>query len=246
MSPTFVLFGGAHLLTLVLIAAVAILLPLVVRWYAPALLHPVALTLAGLLLAQEIADVIQQLNRFGPSVELLPLHLCTLAVLVTAGMLAMANQRLFELAYFWALAGTTQALATPDLHQGFPDPAYLFFFAGHGLVIVGVAYGALALGLRPYPMSILRVALTTLLLAVAVLGVNLWLGTNFLYLMAKPAGASLLDWLGPWPWYWLGLAAVALMSMLVLYVPYLVTDLRAGRGHANRRDRGADGALRRH
>ncbi|NBC13604.1 MAG: TIGR02206 family membrane protein [Gammaproteobacteria bacterium] len=234
-SPAFVLFGGVHLLTLALIVVSALVLPLALRRYAPAALRPVALALAALLLAQEAVDVALQLWRSGPSVQLLPLHLCTLAVYVTAWMLATGNQRAFELAYFWALAGTTQALATPDLRQGFPDPAFLFFFAGHGLVIVGVAYGALALGLRPYPMSMLRVGLTTLALAAVVFGVNLWLGANFLYLMAKPAGASLLDWFGPWPWYWLGLVAVGLVSFLVLYAPYFIADWRAGRRHGRPR-----------
>ncbi|WP_295888673.1 TIGR02206 family membrane protein [uncultured Thiohalocapsa sp.] len=238
-SPPFVLFGSAHLITLALIAAVAILLPLALRRYAPAALRPVAVVLAALLLAQEAVDVAMQLWRFGPSVQLLPLHLCTLALLVTAWMLVTRSPRVFEVAYFWALGGTTQALATPDLRQGFPDPAFLFFFAGHGLVVIGVAHGVLALGLRPYPASIVRVALITLALAAVVLLINLALGTNFLYLMAKPAGASLLDWLGPWPWYWLGLVAVALASFLVLYAPFFAADLlRAARPAVDRRSRG--------
>jgi hypothetical integral membrane protein (TIGR02206 family) len=226
-GPTFVLFGAAHVWALVLMTAVAIALPLAARRAGPAVVHAVALLLAALLLVQEAVDVALQLARFGPSVQLLPLHLCSLAVLVTAWTLVTRNLRVFEVAYFWALAGTTQALATPDVRQGYPDPAFLFFFAGHGLVVVGVVYATLALGLRPTAMSIVRVALITLALAVVVLGVNLALGTNFLYLMAKPAGASLLDWLGPWPWYWLGLVAVALVSFAVLYAPFLALDLLA-------------------
>ena len=228
-GPSFILFGPAHLCTLALIGAVAIVLPLLVRRLCPGAVRSVALLLAALLLVQEAVNLGLQLARYGPSVYLLPLHLCSLAVFVTAWMLVTRGPRVFEVAYFWALAGTTQALATPDLPTGFPDPAYVLFFAGHGLVIVGVLYGVLALGLRPTALSVPRVALITVVVAVAVLGVNLVLGTNFMYLMAKPPGPSLLDWFGPWPWYWLGLMGMAILSFAVLYAPFLAFDLLARR-----------------
>ncbi|MCG6939620.1 MAG: TIGR02206 family membrane protein [Thiohalocapsa sp.] len=225
-GPRFLLFGDAHLWTLGLIVAVAVLLPLAVRRLWPLAVRPVAVLLALLLLVQEVGNLAMQVLRWGVSVELLPLHLCSLAVFVTAWALLSGNSRVYEVAYFWAFGGTTQALLTPDLRFGFPDPAYVVFFASHGLVVVGVLYATLALGLRPRPMSIVRVALVTFAVAVVVFFVDLWLGTNFMYLMAKPEGASLLDWFGPWPWYWLGLIGVALASFLVLYAPFLVLDLR--------------------
>jgi hypothetical integral membrane protein (TIGR02206 family) len=224
----FVLFGEAHLWTLGLIAAFAVLLPLAVRLLWPSAARTVAVLLALLLLAQEAVGLGLQAARWGWSVQLLPLHLCSLAVFLTAWMLIVRSPRVFEVAYFWALGGTTQALLTPDLRHGFPDPAYVIFFGSHGLVIVGVLYAVIVLRFRPYPISLVRVALITLALAAAILVVNLLLGTNFLYLLAKPAGASLLDWFGPWPWYWLGLVGVGLLSFLVLYAPFLLLDLLRG------------------
>ena len=96
-------------------------------------------------------------------------------------------------------------------------------------MIAGVLYGAIVLRLRPHAASILRVAVLTLGLAAVVFFLNLWLGTNFLYLMAKPDRPSLLDWFGPWPWYWWGLIAVSLMSFLILYAPFFVADWFRGR-----------------
>lgn len=233
-APPFDLFGPAHLWTLGLIAAIGIGLPLAVRLLRPAAAGAVAAALALLMLGQEATDLTAQLLYRGPSVHLLPLHLCSLALLVTAWALVSRAPRVFEVAYFWALAGTTQALLTPDLAAGLPSPDYLFFFAGHGLVVIGVLYGVIALGLRPVPASLPRVALITLALAAIIFGINAWLGTNFLYLMAKPPGPSLLDWFGPWPRYWIGLVLVGVVSFGVLYLPFLLLDLTRGAQHGER------------
>jgi hypothetical integral membrane protein (TIGR02206 family) len=235
MQPGFQLFGTPHLVTLVLIVASALLLPLAVRFWRRSAARPVAHVLATLLLVQEGVQLLLEAKRAGLSVELLPLQLCTMAVYLTAWMLISRAARVYEVVYFWGLGGSTQALVTPDLAQGFPAPAYLLFFLGHGLVIVGVLYGAIVFRLRPYPASILRVIALTLAAAAAVFFVNLWLGTNFMYLMAKPTHPSLLDWFGPWPWYWLGLIGVGLITFLVLYMPFLIADLIRRRRDGNSR-----------
>lgn len=223
-TEAFELFGSSHLTALTLIVAAAVLMPLALRGREPRATRAVGVALAVALVAQEALQVAFVLATRGPSVQMLPLHLCTLSVYLSAWMLITRSPRVYEIVYFWGLGGTTQALATPDLARGFPAPEFWLFFAGHGLVIVAVLYGALVYGLRPTPASILRVALITLALAVAILVVNFTLGTNFLYLMQKPAEASLMDWLGPWPWYWLPLIGLALLSFLILYLPFFLAD----------------------
>lgn len=240
MQSNIPLFGAEHLVTLSLVFGAAVLLPLAVRLLVPGAARTVALILAAMLLIQEVAQLVLTAMATGPSSALLPLHLCTLSVYLTAWMLVTGSQRVYEVVYFWGLGGTTQALLTPDLNQGFPALAFLFFFLGHGLVIVGVFYATIVYRLRPYATSIPRVAAITLTLAAGIFLLNLWLDTNFLYLMAKPSRPSLLDWLGPWPWYWLGLLGVGLLSFLILYAPFLLADLVQRR---RRVERGASDAV---
>jgi hypothetical integral membrane protein (TIGR02206 family) len=235
-SQSFELFGASHLATLVVIAAVAIVLPLAVRRLAPHQARHVAYLLAALLLGQEAIDLWRQIDARNLSpAALLPLHLCTLAVYLTAWTLVTRSYRTYEVVYFWGLGGTMQAMLTPDLTARFPDPTYLRFFAAHGLVIVGVMYLTITYRLRPYAVSIPRVAAITAALAGIVFTINLWLDTNFLYLRAKPAQPSLLDWFGPWPWYLIGLVIAGLASLFVWYLPFLVLDLwrRRRRKHAD-------------
>ncbi len=106
-----------------------------------------------------------------------------------------------ELAYYWGLAGSTMALLTPDL--GVPALSYpgLYFFLAHGgvvimnIVLVG---GRLA---KLSPGSNWRALLWLNVYAIAVGIFDTAFKTNYFYLCEKPAGASLLDYMGPWPVY---------------------------------------------
>src|SRR5262249_56550376 len=83
----------------------------------------------------------------------LPLNLCDWATVATIITLVRPNQRSFELAYFWALAGTLQGMMTPDVVYDFPDWQFILFFVFHSGIIAAVLYLPLAEGLQPHPHS---------------------------------------------------------------------------------------------
>lgn len=232
-----ILFGTAHLGSVLVIVAVGIGLPLLARCtLSSATQYRVGLLIAALLIGQEGFHIWLLANQYDQLLSsLLPLHLCGLSVLLTAWTLAARSYAAYEIVYFWAWGGTLQALVTPDLDRGFPDPAFIAFFLGHGLVIVGVLYATLVYRFRPRLASIFK-SLGVLLLVVAVVApINLWLGTNYLFLCSKPEQASLMDFLGPWPWYVLSLAGLALVSSFIYYLPFLIGDRVAARSDAIRR-----------
>ncbi|MBK1700708.1 TIGR02206 family membrane protein [Thiococcus pfennigii] len=230
-AEAFTLFGAAHLATLAGIAAVALGVALLARRVlTPGWQQRLGVLIGVLLIVHEGLTIWLQITLYGRAWNhVLPLHLCGIAIFVTAWMLIARSYRAYEIVYFWACAGTLQALLTPDLTLGFPAPAYLVFFIGHGLVVVGVLYAMLVYRFRPHVASIAWSVAAVLALIPIIAPLNLWLDTNYLYLCAKPSQASLMDHLGPWPWYILGLVGVGLVSCFVYYLPFLIADLIAGR-----------------
>ena len=160
--------------------------------------------------------------------EALPLHLCGLASFLTAVVLVTESRRLHGVAYFWAVGGTLQALLTPDLDGPFPEPMALGFFASHGLILVGVSHACFALKLRTRWRDLLWSWLWLNAYAAVLLPFNLAFGTNFLYLLEKPPGPTLLDRFGPWPWYLLVCELVAIAQSVLWQLPWAIAGHRAG------------------
>lgn len=154
----------------------------------------------------------------------LPMHLCDWAFICSIIVLSKPSQFYFELAYFWGLGGTLQALLTPDLNTDFPHIGFFIFFSTHCMIIINIVFMVFAMKLRPYPISIVRVFIVSQVYFIAALLVNLTTGSNYGFIMEKPLNPTLLDYLGPHPWYLLSLEFVALLSFAFYYLPFYLRD----------------------
>lgn len=150
----------------------------------------------------------------------LPLDLCDVVLGLAVVALAAPRPWALEGAYYLGLGGSGMALLTPDVGRDAPALATVQFFAAHGAVVGSVLFLVLAGALRPRPGSWWRVLLATNAYAAAVLVFDLRFGTNYMYLLEKPASGTLLDLLGPWPFYLLAADAVALVLLWLLHLPF--------------------------
>jgi hypothetical integral membrane protein (TIGR02206 family) len=202
-------------------ALAAVGLPVLVRRRGTSFGRGVRWCLAALLLASVTGYLALAVSSgaIGP-LDFLPLHLCDLTLFVAVLALLTRNRLAVEILYYWALAGTTLAILTPDVEGSYPDWRWVAYFTTHGAVVVSATTLVFGLGRTPRPGSAWRVFLITLGYAAAVGVVDWATGANFLYLARKPAGPTLLDLFGPWPVY-IGVAAgVAWALFTVLQVPF--------------------------
>ena len=151
-----------------------------------------------------------------------PLRLTDLAT--AAGAYAFWSQRHwpFALTYYWGLVLSTQALISPAL-QGpdFPSFQFLGFWAIHLLVVWAAIYLTWGRRMRPGWRSYRFAVAVTLGWAAVTYTFNSIAGTDYGFLNRKPATASLLDVLGPWPVYVLIAAALILIVWALMTWPWV-------------------------
>jgi hypothetical integral membrane protein (TIGR02206 family) len=159
----------------------------------------------------------------------LPLYICDVAAFVGGVALITRRPILVEITWFWGLAGTLQALLTPDHPIFFPSYDWLEFYLDHIGVLLAAGWLVIGLSLHPRPRAALRVIAITVTFLLGVGVVDLLTGGDYDYLHAQhPPG--LLALFGPWPWYLFGATGVALVSIVILDLPFWPERRRARQG----------------
>ena len=231
----FVLFGPSHWSVLALTVLVPVVLAVAVRLMGSKALERAISWLFVLVIAGAWAAwfvVFAHKGWLDPG-NVLPMDLCSWAAIATLIALIRPNQKVYELAYFWALAGTTQGLLRPGIPYDFPEFRFIEFLLFHGGIIAAVLFLTLGLRQRPRPASLPRVLLWSLVYMAAA-GLTDWaLKVDYGFLRAKPIYPSLFDLMPAWPWYLPVLVGLGILSMLILYAPFFFYDLmKKGRAKA--------------
>jgi hypothetical integral membrane protein (TIGR02206 family) len=221
------LLSAEHLLPLALLAVVSVLLCVAARRAPGRWIEVVAGVIAVSLVVAELSwqpyVLANQTWSLGAS---LPVQLCDVGGFVAAAALLWRRLLLVEVAYFWGLGGTLQAVLTPDLRgQHFPSFPYLQFYVTHDLVILAALFLVIGLGLQPRPGAVRRIFLLTLAFALLVGVIDLVTSGNYMYLRQVPASGSLLDLMGPWPWYIAAGAVLTLLVLVILDAPFRLSKL---------------------
>ena len=228
LAREFRAYSAEHLLVIFLTIALPFALAaLVRRWPSTKAERAIILGLLFLLAANYFGYLFYLRGHTDqPWQAKLPMQLCDWAMAVIIVALLTARPLWFEVAYFWGIGGTLQAILTPDLHYGFPDWRFFNFFISHSGIIVGVIFLMLTRGLRPYRISIVRVFAWTEFYFLCAMTVDYFTQVNYGYLLRKPEAFSLLSYLSDSrPIYLLEMHALALVFFGLLYLPFEIYDL---------------------
>ncbi len=218
----FQIFGTPHLVAIGMLVALNLALVGWRRRFSPRGRVIIRYGLAAILLIDELGWHLWNIATDRWTIQtMLPLHLCSALVFVAAIMLINKNYTLFEFVYFLGIGGALQAFLTPDAGQfGFPHFIFFQVLISHGAIVTAGIYMTVVEGYRPTWQSVKRVVIVMNVYMVLVGIVNWAIGSNYLFIARKPASASLMDFLGPWPWYIISLEVVGLVMILLLYIPF--------------------------
>lgn len=202
----FSAYGVSHLAVLAIFVIGAVVLVWAGRTQSAERARLLGRVLAVALVTMFCVALVYKLIR--PDIQTsIPIQLCDIAELMAAYALWTQRHWACAVTYYWGLFLSSQALLTPDIGtpaEGAPDfPHHLFvtFFALHVLVVWAAVYVTWGLRQRPTWRTFRFTVAITMIWVALTFTFNIIANTNYGYLNAKPAAASVLDLLGPWPVY---------------------------------------------
>jgi len=86
--------------------------------------------------------------------EELPLHICRVVSIFLPIMIFLKHRKMFAILYFWIMAGTTNAVLTPDLQEAFPHYSAWSYFIMHCGEIVVVLYSLFIFKFKMYGFNL--------------------------------------------------------------------------------------------
>lgn len=151
--------------------------------------------------------------------ENLPLHFCSVMVIVSIIALGWRKRWACAMVYFGVLTASVQGLITPALEDGYPTFSFCIFFISHGMLFLSAMAVIFLLRWKARRKDILRTLLLFDAYILAIIPVNLWLGTNYCFTQKSPVPGCILDYLGAAPWYYLWLQPAILGIFTLMYLP---------------------------
>jgi len=155
----------------------------------------------------------------------LPLQLCDLAAFVAPIALLTQRRELRTLLYFWGIGLSTQAFFTPIVTTGLASLHFWLFWIGHVVIVGSAIYDVAVRGYRPSVRDLAFASAFSVVLTLAMVGLNIAMGSNYLYVGdSSPENPTLVDKLGPWPWRIPPMMALGLTVYVIIWAVWPISE----------------------
>jgi len=217
----FTTFDWQHLFTIILFFAFGIISIANARKWDSDKQERWALRFAWTLSITVVAWVVLRISfgLFNPKTDL-PFDLCNISALLMPFFIKNRRNWMFQVLYYWIMAGTTQAILTPHLYDGFPHYTFVKYFLVHCGLVVLILYVLFVFEFRPNLRGIAMAFGAIQVFLIFLIIANTIVGANYGYICNKPDTASLLDYFGPHPYYILVSQGVALLFFFFYWLPF--------------------------
>lgn len=233
LENTFVTFGLSHLFAvLIVFSLIALVIINRERLRQSKYVNHIRIGLVIATLGQEVSLNVYRIVMGEWSISTsLPLQLCGLGILTTSLILLTKSEKLFQNVFFIMMIGATMALITPGIEErlGFPHYRFFQFFVSHGLIVINFAFILFVFDFQKNIRyrHLLNSFVVLLMIAAVLLGINLLVDGNYMYLLAKPGEGTAFDLFGVWPWYIVNIFFFGIPIFFHLfYLPFFIRDYR--------------------
>ncbi len=216
----FAHFDLCHILWLCAFVAVTVGVSLLYRRCDPRRRRILRLTVAGLIVADELAKLILLTATGLWTVNYLPLQLCTINIFLIVAHVIKPNRVLDNFLYLICIPAALAALLFPTWTKLPPaNLMHIHSFSVHILLALYPIMLTVGGDIRPRVRQVWRCVLLLVAMAIPVYLVNRWLDTNYMFLMEAEAGNPLLLFEEAFGNHLIGFPVILAAVILVMYGP---------------------------
>ncbi len=233
-AEEFKIFGFEHLLTIALIIAISILLPIILKFSSNSTKSNLSIVIAAIILINELTKPFYYPALYPERftfISTLPLHLCNLASIFIAIFLIFKIRFFFSISFFWGISGVLMALTQPDFPFDFPHLHFILFNFSHGLLLFAICFASISLGNKPDFKSFQDTIFYSVPIVLVVYFINILINyfsnntvANYMYLMEFPLGENLTRFMPDPPFHLFVFLPIAILLFFITYLPFYLKD----------------------
>ncbi|MCP9290265.1 YwaF family protein [Gracilimonas sediminicola] len=147
----------------------------------------------------------------------IPLHMCNFLPFVLVWVYMKSDRNTWSVLFFWVVLGVSQANLTPSVQFSLFHYDAIRYWMVHLLLVLVALYPAIEWGWDLKLRDVGRSVVALNFVALVIGGINLLLGSNYLYVMGKPPGTTFFSILPEWPVYLIYLELIFVAWSLMVY-----------------------------